>query len=280
MINFRINRNGDLQVSQRDTSPTVYLDHWALCEFSESQPLGVRFTTALELGNGTLALSWLNLAEFTKITMKEQAHKTENFIEKILPRVFFLEVEPFTVIRRENDLLGGGQRRPPHADIELLKAFVRKKPTSVNLLTAHDLFSIVQTSQLARRLDDLADSIVSRIEALRHKLDTSPEFQLAVKRPPSGRQIQRGTRFILRELVRTLLTNKGIRMTRNQAIDLLHAVVPVAYCDFVLLDKHWQTQVDRVRSRLSQTGVLVPIGRVFSGKGNGVDRFLSELESS
>ena len=81
-------------------------------------------------------------------------------------------------------------------------------------------------------------------------------------------------------MLRTLLVDKGTKMTRNQAIDLIHVVVPVAYCDFVLLDKHWETQVGRVRSRLNKADMSVPVGKVFSGKANGVDRFLCELESS
>lgn len=280
MIEFAINKKGDLKVVQRDVSPTVYLDHWALRKFSESQELAARLTAALKLRNGTLALSWLNLVEFTKVTMEEQARKAENLFEENLPRVFFLEVEPFAVIRREDKLLSGGPPAPPHADLDLLKAFTQLKPTSLKPFTAHDLFRVVQDSQLDKRFNDLADTVVGRIEALRDELDTSPQFKSAVKHLPSGPQIQRGTRFILRELVRTLLVDKGTKITRNQAIDLLHAVVPIAYCDLVLLDKHWEVQVDRVRSRLNAAGMYVPTGRVFSGKANGVDRFLCELESN
>ena len=87
-------------------------------------------------------------------------------------------------------------------------------------------------------------------------------------------------RFILRELVRTLLIDKGTKMTKNHAIDLLHAVVPLAYCDLVLLDKHWETQVERVRSRFHNAGMSLPMGNIFSAKANGIVRFLCELESS
>jgi hypothetical protein len=57
----------------------------------------------------------------------------------------------------------------------------------------------------------------------------------------------------------------------------MHAVVPVAYCDLVLLDKHWETQVERVRLRLNKAGISAPIAKIFSGKANGIDRFLYEL---
>ncbi len=266
-------------VGQRDMSPTVYLDHWALCQFSENEKLANRLAEGLSHRNGTLALSWLNLVEFTKMTDKEQAQKSENLFESNLPRVFFLEVEPFVVIRREDDMLAGGPLTAPHADLDLLRVFSQFKPTSLKLFTAQNLFRVVQDSGLDKRFDHLADTVVGRVEALRNEMDTNPDFRAIINRSASGPQIQRGTRFILREMVRTILVDKGTKMTRNQAIDLLHAVVPVAYCDLVLLDKYWETQVDRVRSRFNAAGMSVPMGRVFSGKANGVDRFLAELES-
>jgi len=280
MISLTKNRNGEWQVSQWEISPTIYLDHWALRKFSEDQTLATRFTAALNLRNGTLALSWLNLAEFTKVTIAEQAHKAENLVEAILPRLFFLEIYPFKVIQRENEALAGGSPTLPHADIEFLKAFSQFRPTSLNLFTAHDLFGVIQASTLGKNFSDLGNALIKSLEALRNRTDTDPRFQSTLRRSPSGFQIQRGTRFILHELVRTFLINKQIKITTNQAIDLLHATVPVAYCDLVLLDKHWETQVDYVRSRLNARRIPVPIARVFSSKANGVDRFLCELESN
>ena len=96
----------------------------------------------------------------------------------------------------------------------------------------------------------------------------------------TGMPIQRGTRFIPREFVRSPLVNLMTKLTRNQSIDLLHAVVPVSYCDLVLLDNHLETQVDRVRSRLVSAGIRVPVAKVFSGKRDGITRFLNDLGSS
>lgn len=279
MIEFTFNEQGELVISQRDVSPTVYLDHWALCQFSENQKLADRLTEELNYRNGTLALSWLNLIEFTKMTIEEQARKAENLFESNLPRVFFLEVEPFAVIRREDDLLASGPPTAPHADLELLHVFSQFKPSTLKPFTAKDLFRVVQGSGLEKRFDHLADTVVYRVGALRKEMDTNPQFGAMTRRSPSGPQIQRGTRFILREMVRTLLVDKGTKLTRNQAIDLLHPVVPVAYCDLVLLDKHWETQVERLRSRFRAAGMSVPMAKVFSGKSYGIDRFLYELES-
>jgi hypothetical protein len=280
MIEFRVGRKGNLKVVQQDVPPTVYLDHWALRRLSENRELAARFAKALEARNGTLALSWLNLLEFTKVTMERQARQAESFLEVNLARLFFLEVEPFSVIHREDELLAGGAPAPPHADLGLLRRFAYLKPASINLFTATSVFRVFQGSWLTGTFDRLADSVVDRVNYLRAGLDSEPEFRSAVRRLPCGPSIQRGTRFVLREMVRALLLDRGTKMTRNQAIDFLHVVVPVSYCEYVLLDKYWEEQVDRVRSRLDEAGLCVPMGRVFSGKANGVDQFLRELESS
>jgi hypothetical protein len=163
--------------------------------------------------------------------------------------------------------------------LDLLKAFVLLKPEGPELLTAQELFQVVQGTELIQELDGLADTVIERVSALRDEVVADPEFRRLVQRLPAGRQIQRGTRFVLRELVRSLLIDQRLTLTRNHAIDLLHAVVPVAYGDFVLLDKHWEAQVERIRARLQAAGVTVPIARVFSGKAGQVGSFLRALEA-
>ena len=112
MLSLSINETGGLTPMQRDCSPTVYLDHWALRELSENDVLANRFTAALESRGGTLSLSWANLVEFGKVTHEHQVRRAESLIEANLPRVFFVEVDPFIVISREDELLaGGGQLR-------------------------------------------------------------------------------------------------------------------------------------------------------------------------
>jgi len=91
MLSLSISESGSLTATQRDFSPTVYLDHWAIRELSEDQRLSNRFTTALGSREGTLALSWANLVEFGKVASEQQTRKAEDLIESNLPRVFFIE---------------------------------------------------------------------------------------------------------------------------------------------------------------------------------------------
>jgi len=106
--------------------------------------------------------------------------------------------------------------------------------------------------------------VVNHIESLRRDYDSNPKFQFAVKRLPKGQPIQCGTRYIARELLGSLLLDKSIQVDRNHAIDVCHAVVPVAYCDFVLLEAHWATQVERARKRIQEGGLSFPMAKVYS----------------
>lgn len=277
MITLSVNTDGDIQVRQSDASPTVYLDHWALGEISEDKHLTDRFVAALEARQGTLAFSWVNLVEFSKVKSEGRARKTEEFIEANLYRMFFLEADPFVVIDREDKLLAGGAPAPPHADDAFLKEFVIRGSKSVKPFTAHDLFQ--GKGGLAQDTDRLADTFIERVEMLRGEIETNLEIRSMVRRPARAAQIQRGTRDILRELLRSLMVDKQTRITRNHAIDFYHAVVSIAYCDLVLLDKYWETQVDRVRSRFEHANMSVPMAKVFSKKMDGIERFMHALES-
>lgn len=278
VVTLSINANGELEAGQRDMPPTVYFDHWALRIFSKDDRLATRLTTALEARGGTLALSWANLAEFAKVTGQGRARQAEAFIEANLPRIFLVEADPFVVIEREDRLLAGDPPLPPHGDQDFLRALVALRPATLAPFTARDLLAAVQSEALAKRINGMADTFISRVATMRDEAQADPIFQSALRRSAKAEPIQRGTRFILRELVRALILDKGKKITRNDAFDFFHAVVPVAYCEFVLLDKYWETQVGRVRCRFQASRIPVPMAAVFSRTKNGLDRFARELE--
>lgn len=277
MLTLSINADGDVQITQLDTSPTVYLDHWALGEISEDKQLTDRFVEALEAQKGTWAFSWVNLAEFSKVTSGRHASKVEELMEANLFRMFFLEADPFTVIEREDKLIAGESPAPPHADGPFLKELFINGSKSVKPFTAHDLLQGM--GELIPNIDRLADTFVERVEMMRGEMETNLDIRSMMRRPARAAEIQRGTRDILRELIRSLVVDKKTKITRNHAIDFYHAVVPIAYCDLVLLDKYWEKQVNHVRSRFVQANMSVPMAKVFSKKMDGIERFMCALEA-
>lgn len=260
----------------------VYLDHWAWRKISDSGILTKRFLGALKARNGTLAMSWLNLVEFNVVTYDHQTRKADALLDGCLPQVFFVNLNFFKVIEEEDKLLNGGEPTAPHADLVTLKFFVNhnlQKQNSLELFPKQNLLSLAREAQISTKAESFADAIIGRIESLRARYVNNREFALAVKRVPKGTPIQRGTRFIASELIGGVLKNSSLTFNQNHAIDICHAVVPVAYCDFVLLDRHWTTQVEQARNRFIEGGMSFPIAKVFSERENGVDHFLSELES-
>jgi hypothetical protein len=279
LIRLEVDGSGNLNVVHNDESPSVYLDHWAWRRIAENPEWAKRFVATLKVRQGTLTLSWVNLVEYSKVTSEEQAHQAENLLEACIPRVFFIDPQPFDVIRGEDEILAGGPARPPHGDEAITKEFVAMGRESVDPLSASNLFRMMRSDGIVSRFDKLADTIVGRLETMRKEFDVDAAFRAAVKRLPSGPRLSQGTRFVVPELIGTILRDAGMRITRNHAVDFLHAAVPVSYCDLVLLDRHWTTQVEKVRERLKSAGIDVPIARAFSEADNGIERFLRALQS-
>jgi hypothetical protein len=279
LIRLEVDGNGNINVVHNDESPSVYLDHWAWRRIAGNQDWASRFVAALKARHGTLTLSWVNLVEYSKVTSDEQAHQAESLLEACMPRAFFIDPQPFEVIRREDEILAGGPRRPPHGDEAITREFVVMGREDVNPLSAPNLFKMVRSEGMVSSFERLAETIAGRLEAIRKDFDVDAAFRAAVRRLPSGPRLSQGTRFVVPELIGTILRDSGMKITRNHAIDFLHAAVPVSYCDLVLLDRHWTAQVEKVRARLTSAGIDVPVARVFSEGSNGVERFLRALQS-
>jgi hypothetical protein len=84
------------------------------------------------------------------------------------------------------------------------------------------------------------------------------------------------TRAITRSLAATFFPDYKRIIKPNDAIDFLHAAIPVAYCDFVLLDGDAVDRVERARQKFNGKGIKM--AAAFSGRRDGVDRFLARLE--
>lgn len=276
---IRLDYNNDQIVAiQSQTPPAVYLDHWALMDFSDSDQLAISFADILKRRQGTLVLSWLNLAEFMRVANQTHATNAERLLDRTSPNLFFLEPNVFEVIERENRILRGEAKLPPHADEQLLRAFVVRSPRTVDLLSGADYFSIVHSFDLQDGFARMADTIVARVTDLRNQYASDVSFRKKIDTPTTGPDIQCGTRYLMRDLLSLVLKNPSFVFDRNHAIDYMHTVVSVAYCDYVLLDSHWATQVEQSRTRLRNCGMVFPIAKVYSRRRGGSEQLLRELD--
>jgi hypothetical protein len=140
-------------------------------------------------------------------------------------------------------------------------------------------FAVIQRIPgILEQYDQVADEIVAQITELRRDFDNRKDMRAAIKAPLEAPPHSPATNLIARHLIAPFLKDKLRAINRNNAIDLTHAVVPVSYCDYVLLDGQWAAMVSDLRRRLADAGVSIPIAKVFSKRGNGIEEFLAELE--
>lgn len=204
------------------------------------------------------------------------ARRAEEFLDRQLPRLFFLDFNPFDVIRREEKLIAGGPPIPPHADLDLLRLVVGLRPIGVRPITCIGMLTEVSGHRL-ESTDRMKATFVERAGSLRAEYLDDKDFRALVDRSLRGQPAPRGTSIILREVVGGLMRDKTTTITANDGMDFFHTIVPVAYCDLVLLDGKWRDQVDRVRGRLQRTGARFPLATVFSG-ARAVEKLLDSLE--
>ena len=266
--------NGELVAGQQLTSPSVFLDHWALRIVSDNLALGERLRRVLEARKGTLVVSWANIAEFSALDQRA-ARQAEEFLDRQLPRLFFLDFNAFDVIRRESELLAGGPPLPPHADLERLVVGLR--PAGVRPITCIGMLTEVSGQRL-KSTDRMKGMFVERTSSLRAEYLDDKEFRTLVDQSLRGQPAPRGTSIILREVVAGLMRDKTSVITPNDGLDFFHTIVPVAYCDFVLLDGKWRDQVERVRTRLDRAGARFPLATVFSG-AEAIEKLIEGLET-
>ncbi len=265
MIQRSIDKSGEhFEALQRLEPPSVYLDHWALRIASRDRDVGRRLTEAIEARAGTLVLSWANIGEFCNVD-RATAEEAESFIEANLPRLFFSRFNPFDVIEGELSVYAGGPQIPPHADMQLLAMVMDLQPTGIASVTCRGMLTDV-SGERSKSMQQMMEAFVEKTSAMRERYLNDREFKAFVDRSPRKTPEFRGTAIVLREFVAELMRNRQLRLEPNDAMDFAHAVVPVSYCDYVLLDGRWRDQVDRLRTRLRRLNIDFPLAQALSGE--------------
>ena len=126
---------------------------------------------------------------------------------------------------------------------EIIKSVIGERPSN-RLTKSNEAFLTDMQNLLRIARND--SKYISRAKNRFHKLKSGgPKYQTA-------------TRELLQMALDFVMRNRNMRMTQySEWNDLFHLVVPVSYCDIVLLDKRWKTF-------LNQTGFSFPdIAMVF-----------------
>lgn len=278
MLKAFVDGSAGLRLTMVDESPSVYLDHWALRTIADTQKWSEGLTAAIERASGTLHVSAWNILEFSKVRGAATIRRAEELLEACLPRLFFLECDPQIVIQRENALLAGAGSLPPHGDLDILEILFSFEPHRFESIGIRGLFDAVRDSGLDQRTLELGEAFKSLVVELRDELASFPGLRASARRTPPGPGLQRATRFILREMVRPLSLQQKMKLSPNDALDFLHGVVPIAYSDYVLLDKRWASLGKQAVQRLRRAGHASQMAEIFSGKRGQIEAFLATLE--
>jgi hypothetical protein len=258
----------------------VYLDHWAFAKFSRDRELGRALAEALREREGTLAFGILNLVEFSGVTDAGQARAAEELVEALLPRIYFMRFLFHEVFERENALWTGNSLQGPSGDEDLLHQFGLPVAMGLGGFHARGLFAhvVAQRALVQANRDRVAAAILKDLSQFCAQ-DSDAAFRALVRAGfKEGAQRPRATLALARALVLEIKADRNAPLTDHDAIDLLHAVVSVAWCELVLLDGRWCDLVDRARRRLEKVGVT-RLAKVFSDRGDGVARFLDALRA-
>jgi hypothetical protein len=260
-------------INQRPNRPLVYLDHWAIRDFSEDRLLLRRFISALKSKGGDLVVSSLNLTEFSASNVRDNCVAAEAFFDDVFPNIYLSHFDPYT-LRAANS--GGAFvycRMNPTQDDELLRTIYGKgifEQISRGFYGClADIFRD-REAVLANR-----NFYASRFANSLYDLRNDERFMRKVRsHKPSIFKVE----YVQEKLLYPFFARHKANWDVNDSIDYMHLIFSLCSCDFVLIDSRWEAGVKSVLASAKRNGVPLRVANVYSKKGNGVLRFLDDLE--
>jgi hypothetical protein len=266
---------GQLLFRQERLHPCVYLDHWAIRRISENPKLAARFRDALIARNGTLAISFLNWAEFAQVRDIRQIRAAEEFLTSIMPRIYFLNVNFLEVIYVEADPRRLGPGATPEGDWPLFRDFVRELPLSVKYKL---LVLAYEGGDQYKQLGQTTATLVRQRLSTYFTEYPGPKARTVIRdRIKMTMPVSRTSAFAMGTF-EFLYGRRHGEWHENDANDLIHTIVPATHCQYALLDKNSCHLVDSVGRRLKELGEF-PVATVYSESNSGIERFLTDLDA-
>jgi hypothetical protein len=249
------------------TRPLVYLDHWAMMLFASDAGLRRRLADALHGSGGALCIAPTHGGELCRVDDPRHAKDFDALLAAVWPNVFFIHVPQLLKQRDRTTPLPPGDM---HGATEAFRHYRHERGYFENL------WAMGRTQRPGRKtltetFDTAAANTASKIDETRQ--DEVFKAKARVFELKNGRS---RAWVILGELLRPTVLNDAQRFTVNDGADMQHALALV-HCDYVLLDAAWTARVESGRRRLREAGV--ELGKVYSQRANGVERFLANLEA-
>ncbi len=244
MLRYKDVTDGNVIIEQVTSRPSLYLDQWMWCLLSEDSALRNDLIKTAGEANATVMYSNATLIELALIEDGRQIDAIHEVMDNL--DYGFSDFNPSRVIEKEekSEIPGGGSFYDlnPCCDLDLIKNYFlnRMDPLKPFRLSAilpklMDDAESGKFRQMGKTFEDLTPIV------LRARND--PEALCRAKKRHSKKQLLRKqmpyTKDIYRLAIDFVVVNENMKMSSKEWIDLLHTVVPVAYFDFVVLDKRW-----------------------------------------
>ncbi len=245
--------------------PTVYLDHWALNDIALNEELRKKFIQVMNENGGTFRLSVVNMTELSKQADRSQIDSILDMINSIFD-CGLINIDPSEVIKKENilidDLDSIAHVMNPSAELDFVSTYLMAH----NYPTHWHVSEIIKTvigelpsKRLTKSNEKFLEDMQNLLKIGRNDLSSLNRAKSRFHRlKKSGPKYQTATRELLQMAVGFVMRNQNMKMTQySEWDDLFHLIVPVSYCDIVLLDRRWKTFIN-------QTGFSFPdIAMVF-----------------
>lgn len=252
---------GNRLIVEKIGHPAVYMDNWALNDFSASDTRKARFVSAMKRTGGTLRISVSNVVELLKQSDQTQINMILHLLDNV--DTGFINLNFNEVITREDQIAAGAKHgQNPSQEFSLIHAHLLAlgwpEHWSVSGIVNHGL-----KNSANKVFVDSYDSFANRMKKFLDRVRADTDYMnksLARSRTSrrTGARYCTATRELVVRSLDFILQNKDMDMPAKEWHDLYHTVVPVAYCDIVFIDGRWAEFV-------SQCGLKPPtVAHVFS----------------
>ena len=218
--------------------PIVYLDNWAINDIALNPTFRQRFTSIMKNRKGTLRISVSNIVELLKQTDQKQIESILSLIDSVdagLINTNFQEV-----IALENGMLNGEVDENPSNHLDLIYVYLLAQNWPESWTISDFVRSVLENSSgkhFSESWDNFAKKMKSYLDAVRSDNKyTNKSKTRSIMTRKAGKKHDRATRELFQLGFDFVLQNPDMTMSSNEWHDFFHSIVPVAYCDIVLLD--------------------------------------------
>jgi len=269
----KININGRIavKIDQIAYPPTIYLDIWALFDFIGNNELADKFIKILNDLGGTLILSKVSIIESMAINNQEQIQNLHKFIDLIgADKSAFLDFNFTRVIKKEKIY----KKISPAIDCGLLDSFIKIHNPENPLKVSEIFLAYRQDLGTGKILNEKwEEDLFPIVIRARNNINALSNAKKRFRRRKENTNTYKFpcTEFLWKSCIDYIAINENMEMPNKEWYDVLHTIVPAAYCDFLLIDKRWLNFI-------KSTGLNYPqIAKVYDKRN--LSEFLIDLEN-